>query len=263
MKRIAPGTSLSCLGLVFALAGCGAAEPTSIDAVPSTANAAAQPPPVSATPAAAPVRAATFLLPGDIVATTRLSDVRALYGAANVVEGEVPGAEGETAQGAILFPEEASRRAYLYLDGDRVQSVRVFDQPSSWKLDNGIGIGTPLSELVARNGKPIRFYGMEWDYGGTISDWGGGALAPVQRVGAAPDAGRTDQVFRRMSLTTREDIGDAKYPLGDGEFSSADKAYPTLGQDLVVGEIGVSFDDGSKDEDLPNGDTATAGADAR
>ncbi len=258
MTRVAPSTLLSTLAAAFALAACGAAEAPASDATPSpSSNAAAQPTSTSAAPAAAPspARTATFVLPGDIVATTRLSDLRALYGASNVVAGEVPGAEGETAQGAILFPEDAARRAYLYLDGDRVQSVRVSDQPSSWKLDNGIGIGTPLAELVARNGRPIRFYGMEWDYGGTISDWGGGALDPVGSAGSGEPA-----VFRRIALSTREDIGETRYPLGDGEFSSTDKAYPTLGKDLVVGEIGVSFDDGRED-DAPSDEGTSSASD--
>ena len=131
-----------------------------------------------------------------------------------------------------------------------MQTVRVFDQPSSWKLDNGIGIGTPLSEVLRRNGKPIRFYGMEWDYGGTISDWGGGALDPTKTPGT----------FRSLRLAAREDIGEAKYPLGDGEFSSDDKRYPTLGTDLVVGEIGVTFDDGRADDGAANGATDIGGA---
>lgn len=30
-----------------------------------------------------------------------------------------------------------------------------------------------LAELVKRNGAPISFYGLDWDYGGSVQDWHG------------------------------------------------------------------------------------------
>ncbi len=36
----------------------------------------------------------------------------------------------------------------------------------SGTLDNGVKIGTTLSELVKLNGKPFTFTGFDWDYGG-------------------------------------------------------------------------------------------------
>ena len=80
------------------------------------------------------------------------------------------------------------------------------------------------------NGKPIRFLGLDWDYGGTIIDWNGGRLDP-----------QNDPVRRGMTLGARADIGGRPYPIGDGEFASDDPEYPTLGTDLIVGEISVSF----------------------
>ena len=123
-----------------------------------------------------------FVLPGPLSAATEPDGLRRIYGAQNVEEGQVPGAEGEMFHGVILFPKDPARTAYVYFQDEKTLTglslVRVFGPVSQWKLDNGIRIGTPLSEVLRRNGKPIRFYGLDWDYGGTITEWNGGKLAP-------------------------------------------------------------------------------------
>lgn len=181
-----------------------------------------------------PVANATYVLPGAFAPDMDAERLARRFGRGNVRIGEVPGAEGERVDGAILFPDDPARRAYLYFeDAQRntgLSLVRVFDEGSRWHFDDGIRIGTPLSKLVALNGKPIRFLGLDWDYGGAISAWGGGRLDPGN-----------DAVRRGMNLGTRTDIGERPYPMGDGEFSSDDPKYPTLGTDLVVDEISVSF----------------------
>lgn len=249
MNRTA--AALSIAGL--ALAGCRASDapaPAAASvATTATPAAAAAGAPATAADVAAVPQAPRFVLPGDITTQTTVADLRARFGAANVVAGEIPGAEGETSQGVILYPDDPARRAYVSLDGQRVTDVRVWDRPSQWAFDDGIGIGTPLSTLVERNGKPIRFYGLDWDYGGTISDWNGGTLDP--RASSPPGP------WRSIRLGAREDIGQRRYPMGDGEFDSTDKAFPNVGQDLVVGEIGVSFDvpgPGDGDEDAAGSD---------
>ncbi|HVR82221.1 MAG TPA: hypothetical protein VHF02_09090 [Luteimonas sp.] len=176
-----------------------------------------------------------FVLPGAFAPDTALAALQQRYGKANVQVGDVPGAEGATARGVLLFPNDPSRLAYLYFQDEKtlagLSMVRVFGPVSQWKLDNGIGIGTPLSELLRRNGRPIRFYGFEWDYGGTITDWKGGKLAP-----------RDDNPVRHfLSLGSRKDADDGTYPVGDSEYSSDDPRYPELANNVVVNEIGVSF----------------------
>lgn len=176
-----------------------------------------------------------FVLPGPLAPAIEPDGLRRIYGTQNVQEGDVPGAEGEMFHGVILFPKDATRRAYVYFQDEKtltgLSMVRVFGPASQWKLDNGIGIGTPLSELLRRNGKPIRFYGLDWDYGGTITEWNGGKLAP-----------RDDDPIRRViSLGSREGADAHSYPMGDSEFTSDDRRYPKLGDSVVVNEIGVSF----------------------
>ena len=84
-----------------------------------------------------------------------------------------------------------------------------------------------------RFGKPIRFSGLDWDYGGVITDWNGGRLA-------AKDG---DPVIRhaRLDRNAQASTVEDAYPSGDSEFSSDDKRYPQQGELLSVGELRVSF----------------------
>lgn len=177
---------------------------------------------------------ATWQLPGGLSAAVTRDWLAQRFGTANVKVARVPGAEGESSRGIVLFPADPGRRAYLYFqDPDRLRglgAVRILDAASHWHLDNGVGIGMSLSELVERNGKPLGFTGFDWDYGGVVEDWGGGRLQPA----------KTDPVRRNIRLDHR---ATGRYPMGDASFSSSDPRYPQLGHVVIVGEIGVTFPD--------------------
>jgi hypothetical protein len=187
---------LGCLMASLVLAGCQRADVPVANPAPSVATPApdAAKPDDAATPSASlagvehdadphpALPRDAFVLPGPLSAATEPDGLRRIYGAQNVEEGEVPGAEGEMFHGVILFPKDPARIAYVYFQDEKTLTglslVRVFGPVSQWKLDNGIGIGTPLSEVLRRNGKSIRFYGLDWDYDGTITEWNGGKLSP-------------------------------------------------------------------------------------
>ncbi|MFT3898146.1 MAG: hypothetical protein QM719_10715 [Thermomonas sp.] len=235
----------ACAGVVLALCACkpqaeSTAETPPIPRAPATIAAPSTAPAAlanDADPATADQSAeSTFELPGAFAPDTSVVQLEQRFGKANVQVGDVPGAEGETSRGVILFPNDATQRAYLYYqDEDKpsgLQLVRVLDEGSRWHFADGVRIGMPLSRLVALNGKPIRFYGFDWDYGGTITDWNGGKLAP---------AGAKDAISLGIRLNRIEDAPDKSYPIGEGEFASGDRRYPKLGSIAIVGEISVSF----------------------
>lgn len=181
-----------------------------------------------------PANPATWRLPGQFSAATTEAWLRQRFGDGNVRVGDVPRGEGETSRGILLFPDDPPRRAYLYFQDEQhlrgLSLFRVVDSGSRWRLDNGIGIGTPLSKLLAMNGRPIRFSGFDWDYGGGVSDWNGGALEPAG-----------DDPQRAIVRLTHGDAPADAYPMGDAVFSSDDPRYPHLGDVVSVGEIGISF----------------------
>ena len=229
------------LALMF-LAACQRAptpspRPATAPAASTTSAAPAAPvatTPATSSPATSAASIDAYLIPGDFSRGTDRTMLEQRFGAANVRVGEVPGAEGETFRGIVLFPDDPARRAYLYFDDEQalrgLETLRVFDLPSRWHLDNGVRIGMPLAELVQLNGQPVEFTGFDWDYGGAISNWHGGRLQPAQ-----------DAPVARAIRLGHEDAGDDAYPMGDATFSSDDPRYPELGQIARVEEIGVSF----------------------
>ncbi len=157
-----------------------------------------------------------------ITATDTLASARARHGAANVVAGKVPGAEGEELAGWILFPDDPAKRAFVYLDATgHPEVVRILDQESTWQRSDGIRMNLGLDELVKRNGKPIEFTGFGWDYGGNIHNWGGGTMEKQLADGG----------FGLCPPEFPDDQFPPGYPEGEGTFSSTlpvVSAYPPI-----------------------------------
>lgn len=147
---------------------------------------------------------------------------------------DLPGAEGETYRGLVLFPKAADRRIEVAFSNDKAMRasgliLRDTARTSRWSV-GGISIGSSLAEVQKANGKPFLVSGFEWDYGGFVTDWKGGALAgPMQ-------GGCTVMIrFDRRSAAP-------KSLLGDGVKVASDD--PTLVRwSPVVTEIGVNFPD--------------------
>ncbi|WP_363797969.1 hypothetical protein ABU614_22695 [Lysobacter firmicutimachus] len=238
------------IAVVLLLAACGRNDPPNA----GPASAATAPTPAASTPAAAAPADATpapgtadsepastdYVLPGALAPDVGPEQLRRLFGSANVtIDDRLPGPEGEPFRGVVLFDGDPSRRAVLhYQDEQKLQGLAVVEvrEPTTrWRLDNGVAIGQSLADLVRRNGKPIRFSGLGWDYGGTVTDWNGGKLG----------SGEGDAVMRHARLdfqpqAGRDDGVDA-VPSGDSEYASDDPTYPRQGELLRVIEIGVSF----------------------
>ena len=204
---------------------------------PAAAPPATVPAPTETAPAVAgKVETDDWNLPGGLGPLTTRLQLDARFGRANVQEASFAGAEGiGTYLALVVFPEDARRRLELVLDADNpdapIRELRVRGQDSQWRLGTGLRPGMTLAEVVALNGAPVSFYGLGWDHGGTVQDWHGGALANA--VG--------NPVFHRVTLSTRDGAGDAALPTGDATFRSDDPRWPSIGADLVVSELGVSW----------------------
>ena len=97
----------------------------------------------------------------------------------------------------MVFPGEPRKRLELVLDADDpdapIRELRVPSGDSLWHAASGLRTGMTLAELVALNGAPVSFYGLGWDYGGTVQDWHGGTLAN----------GVGERLFHRVTLAAR------------------------------------------------------------
>jgi hypothetical protein len=179
---------------------------------------------------------ATYVLPGFIDKTITLDNLRRRFGSANIKRATIDGAEGEQLKGIVLFATDPARRAELVFDDQErtrgIDSIRVRGRHSRWHLVNGVHLGMTLQELAAANGKTVSFNGLDWDYGGVVTDLHNGTLA--QPSNATPS----------FSISLNHgDAPDGAYPSGEGDYRSDDKRYPKQGSVLYVGEIDVSFGD--------------------
>ncbi len=245
--RLTPRFFCLVLCAALTLVACERTAPTPIPPRSTPAPAPAPEPaasvsPVPATelttePATEPnEEAEAWDLPGSLQPLTTRLELEARFGKDNVREETFNGPEGNgTYPVLVVFPEDPRRRLELVQDADNpdapIVELRVSDPATHWRDANGLRPGMTLAELVTLNGAPISFYGLAWDYGGAVQNWHGGKLANVV------DA----RTFHRVTLAARNDAADARVPEGDRSFRSDDARYPTVGDDLVVGELGISW----------------------
>jgi len=108
------------------------------------------------------------------------SDLVRAYGSGNVRDSSIELGEGETARGSLLFPDDPQRRVeILWHDPENRRAVRravLRGERSRWMLPQRISLGSALTEVEAKNGRPFKLTGFAWDYAGAVTSWEGGAL---------------------------------------------------------------------------------------
>ena len=86
-----------------------------------------------------------------------------------------PASSIRTSRGAaiyVVWHDEKLRR--------RPATIRV-DFKSGWHAVRGLHVGTELAEVEKLNGKAFKMTGFDWELGGRVSNWQGGALAKMSR----------------------------------------------------------------------------------
>ncbi len=151
-----------------------------------------------------------------------------IVGKKNAVFQMVDGAEGEKVGATVLFPNNPERRLELMWADEKKRRGLLnlgLSPTSTWVAPNGLTIGMSLAEIEKLNGRPFALSGFDWDYGGYVTDWKGGALGQPVRGGCTV----------QVRFTLPEDApGDAASKVvGDTEFASTDpnmrKARPVVG----------------------------------
>ncbi|QIL20065.1 hypothetical protein [Thermomonas sp. HDW16] len=227
------------VGLAAALGACTPTpqSPSTAAKHDDTTSSPVPPPAASPTPIEVPATPAeTWLLPGDIGPLTTRLQLETRFGKANMREETFDGAEGIGSYPAlVVFPDDPRKRLELVLDANDpdapIRELRVASADSLWHDASGLRTGMTLAELAALNDAPVSFYGLDWDYGGTVQDWHGGKLANAV----------DNPLFHRVTLSARAGAGDAALPSGDTVFRSDDGKWPGIGKDLVVAELGISW----------------------
>jgi hypothetical protein len=155
------------------------------------------------------------------------------FGKEAVVE-DLPGAEGEKYKGVVLFPKAMDRRIEVAFTDDKAKrasglTLRDTARTSRWNV-SGVTIGSSLAEVQKANGKPFLVSGFEWDYGGFVTDWKGGALVRPLQGGCT------------VTIRFGKNTAAPKSLLGDGVKAASDNAALVKWAPVVT-EIGVNFPD--------------------
>ncbi|ANP46391.1 hypothetical protein [Candidatus Viadribacter manganicus] len=189
-----------------------------------TACGQASAPPAPQLPGAA---ASEFVLSCTSFAALTPDALAQRFGAENVVTQTLPGAEGETYEATVVFPNDVTRRLVLVWNEARTApaSVGIENAGTQWRGAEGYTIGTPIGEIERINVMPFKLWGFGWDYGGWVSDWSAGVLSqnPICNT--------------RIRFTPRGEPNTNA--MGDREFSSNEPAIRAA--DPIVSEFGLTI----------------------
>ena len=187
-----------------------------------------------------------LVTPGGVLAVVRPETSEDLllqsFGAGRLRRERVPLANGESAPGTILFPEDSLRRLEIaWADtvnrrGPRL--ARFSGARSDWMVGRGLTLGISLRDVERLNGGPFTLAGFEWAGEGLVMSWRGGSLNRTP-----PGAQRILARFR----PPRDSLGEsdsASAPLihellGDGPYSSSDSRMRKLNPRVV--EVAVRY----------------------
>jgi hypothetical protein len=157
--------------------------------------------------------------------------LEARFGVANVVQQNVSGAEGQETPGTVIYPNDPAKRAEIMWNDPAqrtsISSVTVSGtqgQTSQWVGPRGVHLGEAIADVEHANGGAFLLYGFDWDYGGAVTNWRGGAFAPANNC--------TTQVGFQPG-------GDAGAAAGENAFRS--DANEMAAVHPYVSEFGVSF----------------------
>lgn len=147
------------------------------------------------------------------------------YGAENVTTETLSGMEGETYEATFIYANDLARKIEIVWNASNAANILVHG--TQWTGPGGLHQGASMPDVERINGRAFKFWGFGWDYGGWVSDWGGGALA------------ERDGCMTRVHFDAR-DLENAG-ALGDSEFMS-DAAGAQNGEPYVTG-FGFAFTD--------------------
>lgn len=116
---------------------------------------------------------------GPITPAMSATTILARYG--KDARGEtLHGAEGETPQAVVLYPDDPARRLEITFWDDAqtaVANITARGKAVAWIGPLGLHAGSSLAEVVAANGHNFSFNGFGWDYGGYLTNaWTGKLL---------------------------------------------------------------------------------------
>jgi len=106
---------------------------------------------------------------GPFAKDTSHAKLLTAFGAANVTDQQIEGAEGSTEQATVLFANDPTRRIEVIWGNAKARAKPasvMIKSPSTWTGPEGIHTGMAIADVAQHNGQPFKINGFEWDYGG-------------------------------------------------------------------------------------------------
>ena len=117
---------------------------------------------------------------GLITKSTDFAGLQAIYGASNVKDERICGPEcADSIDVTKIYPEKNNEFIVYWRDSlyhKSISFIETYLPDGPYHTDKGLKIGSTFEELLKINGKQIIFSGFDWDYGGSIQDYGMGTL---------------------------------------------------------------------------------------
>jgi hypothetical protein len=190
------------VGALALLAGCDQGKTAKTPVTAPIAPSHSPPPSPSATPATPP-QADVLGCDSPVSPTDSFPVLKARFADA-LRKGDIAGAEGQTAKGAILYGAAPARTLQItFWDAAMAHpsGVSPADTATGWTGPAGLHLGSSLAAVEAANGRPFTIGGFGWDYGGYAIDFKSGALG---------------RIAGGCTLSVRFDAGDSDRPIPDG-----------------------------------------------
>lgn len=165
---------------------------------------------------------------GKIDNTTDLIQLKKLFGEKNVTDVTEYGPEGlDTFKATKIYAGNTREISIRWKQNKLHKEISIaecYQEHSPYYTADNLKVGTPLSKILEVNGKPIKFYGLGWDYGGTITSL---------------NKGRMDGSNIFFELMDEPDI--SKNLLGDKEFNTDMPLVKSNLKNIIIGKITLSF----------------------
>ena len=117
---------------------------------------------------------------GLITKSSDFAGLQAIYGASNVKDERICGPEcADSIDVTKIYPEKNNEFIVYWRDSlyhKSISFIETYLPDGPYHTDKGLKIGSTFEELLKINGKQIIFSGFDWDYGGSIQDYGMGTL---------------------------------------------------------------------------------------
>jgi len=148
------------------------------------------------------------------------------FGVANVTTETLPGPEGTSYEATILYADDPTRRAEITWTGagGETDSVLVSSPETHWRGPGGVTVGASLADVERANGRAFSLYGFDWDYGGWVSNWRGGALDGDCRARVRFDPGENAP----MNVS-----GDSEFSSDSAEMRAANATVRVVGLQFI------------------------------